>query len=411
MLSALAITMALSCEKSEIRSEKVSNDDNIREDIILTKSQEGLVKCSNEFSFRLFNEILKLDPMSNTAFSPLGVTYAMGMINNGACGETEKEISSAMGFGNSKSEINEFCKLITEKLINVDKTTTLEIANMIISNSLYSELKENFRNVVGEMYDAEISRIDFSGEKVLGAINDWCSKKTHGMIPSILSEIDPNALLYAMNAIYFKGAWTNKFDRSKTTRSKFVLPDGSSKVENMMAKKEMSLFLENEDFKVLCLPYGNGAFEMNLILPLKGNITEVIENLSADKWYSIKSNLSKEEVDIKLPRLEIWTSMGLNACMEQLGIRKPFDPISADFKDLNEDNQFFISLIKQNAKITIDEEGTSAAATTIIGIDGSNLKPKNPVMFHADHPFLFTISEFSTGCILFIGQYTGEEAK
>lgn len=82
MLSALAITMALSCEKSEIRSEKVSNDDNIREDIILTKSQEGLVKCSNEFSFRLFNEILKLDPMSNTAFSPLGVTYAMGMINS-----------------------------------------------------------------------------------------------------------------------------------------------------------------------------------------------------------------------------------------------------------------------------------------------------------------------------------------
>lgn len=403
ILAALALLPVFSCDKDN--GNKIKNNEKIN--IVLTKSQQEIVKGNNDFAFELFEEILEAKPDVNATFSPLGVTLAMGMVNNGACGETGREISSVMGFGSDRAAVNDFCKLISEKVVSADKTSTVGIANAVISNSKYPELKRDFRKAVEEVYEANVSRMDFSKDDVLGIINGWCSDKTHKMIPSILDKISADDIFYAMNALYFKGQWKEKFDPAKTIKSEFTLLDSSTKMVDMMSQENEFPAIETDKFKALCLPFGNGAFEMHFILPVGDeDIEDIVDALSQEKWQTIKSSLQSKTVDIRLPKFDISSSLDLIPQLRDLGIRRAFD-VGADLTDMSDVSDLYISIVRQNARIMVDEQGAKAAAVTIVGGEMMAPAPPEKMTFHADHPFFFTISESSTGCILFMGQYTG----
>ena len=374
--------------------------DNELKTISLTQSQQQLVESNNDFAFNLMRQVYS-DKKSQIV-SPISITYALGMLNNGAAGETQQQINRVLGFS-SAAEVNDFCRKMLTEAPMLDKLTKVMIGNTIYMNKDYV-LKPAFKQTANDYYDAQPETRDFYDGKTMGVINQWASDHTEKMITEVLnaSTFDPSAVSYLLNAIYFKGAWANKFDKSQTRNEAF---NGGSTVP-MMHQQTTLTYGESDNCQMLSLPYGNGAYRMTVLLPREGStVADVLEDLTADRWQRMP--MADAEVDVKLPSFESNTDVTLNDIMSQLGMPKAFTDY-AEFPDFcNVPTR--IGLMKQVARIKVDEAGTEAAAVTVIGMVTTAISPEpRLVTFHATRPFLYVISERSTGAIFFIGQYNGK---
>ena len=376
--------------------------------IKLSKEEQQLVQSNNDFAFRLMREAQTVD---SRILSPLSITYALGMLNNGAAGETQKQINEVLGFGEAGADgINQFCRKLLTEAPGLDKETKVSIANTIFVNQgMGYALQEDFIDKANKWYDAQPENRNFADGETRDVINKWGSDHTEGMIKEILTEdeFDPYAVSYLLNALYFKGMWVNKFDKTNTQDEVF---NGGIKVPMMHITAPESIegcefeYTANDLYQAVKMPYGNRAYLMTVFLPRQGkSISDVLAELDGKSW-QFSGKLSY--VDLKLPRFETSTNIDLEPIMSALGMPKAFTP-EAEFPYFcNVDNH--IGLMKQVAKIKLDEEGTEAAAVTIIGEKATGMQEKPFVTFHATRPFLYIISEQSTGAIFFIGQYTGD---
>ena len=372
--------------------------------IQLTAEERALVKGSVDFSFRLFK---KTRGEINQVISPLSVTYALGMLNNGAAGVTRQEICQTLGFGDTGADgINQFCRKMLTELPALDPEPKVMLSNAIFLNQPRYFLPE-FLEIAHTYYDAETQSRDFHDGETMNVINQWGSDHTMGMIDKVLSEdtFNPDAASYLLNAVYFKGVWTLKFDKEETKDEVF---NGRETVP-MMHKVDYYPYTENDDYQALALPYGNQAYYcMTVLLPRENrSIDNVLATLDADTWLWNLQWMDVAEVDVKLPRMDITTNVDLVETMKALGMPSAFDPLEADIPGCYNVPQC-ISKMFQTAKIKMDEEGTEAAAVTVIETTDSATPEPKFYEFHADRPFLYIISERSTGTILFIGQYMGE---
>ena len=412
--AAIALMMAttmVGCSKSDDQvstDNPLSNEDNELKNISLTRGEEELVMSNNDFAFNLFRQA---DIGNKSAIlSPISITFALGMLNNGAAGETQAQINKVLGFGETGADgINAFCRKMLTEAPNLDKLTKVMIANTIYMNKGY-ELKSDFITKAKTFYDAEPETRDFADGQTRDVINNWGNDHTEGMIPEVLKEgeFDPSAVSYLLNAIYFKGAWAEKFDKDNTKDETFKGYSAETQVPMMHQEHEFN-YTETDDCQALCLPYGNGAYRMTILLPKEGKtINDVLKNLTAESWERYQF-MDRAYVDLKLPRFESTTDVGLNDIMSALGMPRAFDPYLAEFPNFC-NVPTFIGMMKQVAKIKLNEEGTEAAAVTVIGEYVSAIEPSEPqhVQFFANRPFLYVISEQSTGAIFFIGQYMGD---
>lgn len=408
-------SFVLACgDNEETEPNKPSQDtsDNERKDVSLTRSQQQLVSSSNAFAFNLFREVTTTDGQSavkSQIVSPISVTYALGMLNNGATGDTQAQINQVLGFGDTGADsINAYCKKMLMEATKLDKLTKVMIANTIFMNKDY-ELKLDFVKKAKTYYDADPETRDFRDGKTRGVINKWGKDHTEGMIPEVLKEeeFNPYAASYLLNAIYFKGTWMSKFDKGSTKNETFTAPDGDRKVP-MMHQKSHFPYTENDICQVLRLPYGNGAYSMTVLLPKDGkSIADVSQTLTAGTWQNCQHMLSAE-ADVKLPRFESQSDIDLKTIMADMGMPKAFDKDYAEFPNFC-NVPTYIGLMKQVARIKLNEEGTEAAAVTIIGVNQTtSISQPREVTFHANRPFIYVISEVSTGAIFFIGQYVGD---
>ena len=408
-------SFVLACgDNEETEPNKPSQDtsDNERKDVRLTRSQQQLVSSSNAFAFNLFREVTTTDGQSavkSQIVSPISVTYALGMLNNGATGDTQAQINQVLGFGDTGADsINAYCKKMLMEATKLDKLTKVMIANTIFMNKDY-ELKLDFVKKAKTYYDADPETRDFRDGKTRGVINKWGKDHTEGMIPEVLKEeeFNPYAASYLLNAIYFKGTWMSKFDKGSTKNETFTAPDGDRKVP-MMHQKSHFPYTENDICQVLRLPYGNGAYSMTVLLPKDGkSIADVSQTLTAGTWQNYQHMLSAE-ADVKLPRFESQSDIDLKTIMADMGMPKAFDKDYAEFPNFC-NVPTYIGLMKQVARIKLNEEGTEAAAVTIIGVNEiTSISQPREVIFHANRPFIYVISEVSTGAIFFIGQYVGD---
>ena len=373
--------------------------------IELTQDEMQLVEQNNDFAFNLFR---KTRTGASQIISPLSITYSLGMLNNGAAGQTQQEILQVLGFNDVAAQ-NEFClKMQNEFLISglVDDTKALLSNTIFVNQGLGWQLQDGFINKAKGYYFALPENRDFNDGKTLGAINQWASDHTDGMIQEVLNEneFDPFAASYLLNALYFKGLWSDPFNIYMTGEDIF---EGGNTVPMMQKIWDNLKYAENELYQMVWLPYGNKTYQMEIILPRKGKtLDEVVEHLNGTNW---QLEGQSTMVSVKLPRFETSTGIDLKDIMSALGMPSVFSCEDADLSNLCMDNNgenLFVSNMKQVAKIKLNEQGTIAAAVTIdwtTGSDGSK-----PVEFYANHPFLYVISERSTGIILFIGQYMGE---
>lgn len=373
---------------------------NPKKDISLSEDEKKLVESNNDFAFNLFR---KARGEQSSIMSPLSITYALGMLNNGAAGQTQKEINEVLGFGDAGADaINAFCRKLLTEAPTLDNTTAAEIANTVFVNSGQDYyLQEGFIEKANQYYDAEPQSLNFfEKEKTIDIINQWASDHTHGMIPEALNEdsFDELAVSYLLNAIYFKGTWANKFDKQYTQEESF---NGGEPVP-MMQQWENFEYMENDLYQAIHLPYGNDAYRMTVFLPREGKtISDMLSQLNGKNW-QFKSGW-KLEVDLKLPRISTSTGLPLVDIMKELGMPSAFSLDTAEFPYFG-NRAIFISNMFQKAVIELDEEGTEAAAVTVV--EESEGIPEW-VEFHANRPFFYIISEQSTGTIFFMGQYTG----
>ena len=368
-------------------------------EINLTLQERELVDSNNDFAFKLFR---KARTEENKVLSPLSVTMALGLANNGAAGQTQQEICNTLGFGDAGADaINVFCHKMMTEGSHLDPKTKVNMANTIFVN-LPRELLPDFVQKANEYYDAQPQSRDFADGETMDVINQWASDHTEGMIPIVLTEetFNPDAASYLLNAIYFKGEWVTKFDKENTKDEPF---DGGQVVPMMLQEAELP-YTTTETCQAVKLPYGNKAYDMTVLLPLEGKtVADVLAQLDGERWSQLAQEMQATDIILKLPRFETETDQGLKDIMSELGMPSAFNPFTADFSNFCTTNPY-ISHMKQNAKIQVDEEGSVAAAVTVIGYSNSVIES---VPFIANRPFLYIISEQSTGVIFFIGQYMG----
>ena len=382
-----------------------------RTPIVLSTEQQQMRDNNNEFAWRLFQTMQEQQGEVSTVISPISVTYMLGMLNSGAAGTTRDEITATLGFGADPTAVNEYCKKMIEGAPNVDPAATVKIANCINVNSAKGlSLLGAFVNDMKNYYNAQIDALDFTKGSTLDKINKWCSKNTGGMIPSILDQINPDAAMYLLNAIYFNADWTEKFDKNDTRSSDFTLPDGSVVTRDLMHRKAVALCCESDLCSMLCIPFGSRGYSMYVMLPAEGKTTsDLIRDMSQQTLTEHLNaiDMTGHEVDILMPRFEIVSDINLIDVLKPMGIHSAFTT-SADFSNMS-NTSLYVTMMKQKAMIEVNEDGAKASAVTISMTGETSPGPIHyeKAEFHANRPFLYFILEESTRSIFFIGTYCG----
>jgi serpin B len=379
--------------------------------IQLTPEQRAFTQKNNDFSFNLFRAISNAEEAGKSVVaSPLSVTFLMGMLNDGADGKTAEEIANVLGFGNGdKIAINAYCKALIEQAPVQDPRVKLQIANIVAANQGI-ELEDAFQQDMQNNYDAEVTSLDFGQELSLDYLNGWCNKKTNGMIPEIIDGLSAEDKMVLMNAIYFKATWQYYFEKKNTCNEPFTTASGSKKDVPMMQRKALLSYGKNDVYSAIHLPYSTGLWNMDILLPNEGKtVDDIINSLSASTW-NPSHFYQTTTVNIKLPRFRTESDIDLNKIISDMGAPSMFSAADADFSLISKNEKnLWVGLMKHKAAIDVNEEGAEASGATaamlVGGVGTVELKEAN---FHADHPFVYIISEMTSGAIFFIGSYLGD---
>jgi len=365
------------------------------------KSQQ-LVDADNAFGIDIFKLLAETED-ENFTISPLSISLALAMTYNGAEGETKAAMEEALRVkGFTTDEINKSYQSLVDALLAADEKVTLEIAQSIWYRKGFNVLPD-FKTVNQTYYDAEVNELDFSRADAKDVINGWIEDKTHDKIKDMIDGVEPDHVMFLVNAIYFNGEWRSKFETKNTQQRDFTKEDASISKVDMMQKTDSINFFSNETFSAIEMPYGRGNFNMVVLLPNEDKkCSDIIESLSAEKWATwIASFQMREEVSIWMPKFKDEYEVKLNDVLKAMGMEVAFTQ-SADFSGINGDGGIYIDYVQHNTFIDVNEKGTEAAAATVVAIKEFSM-PMKPE-FHVTRPFLFAITEKETGAILFIGK-------
>lgn len=412
ILLILTIIFAFSCENTP--------DDPIPDEpveIKLTQKSKALLNASNAFAFDIFCEVLEAEEADkNSMISPLSISLALAMTYNGAETETKTEMEEALRLsGLSREEINKSFRELIDALLSVDPKVTTEIANSIWANNgfpFYEEFMETNRYY----YDAEVKNKDFSNPATKDEINGWIADKTHDKITDVLDRIPADAVMYLINAIYFKGQWKYQFDEDDTRPEMFYDEEGNNIAESdMMNLREEIWYSHTDNYKAVDLHYGQGNYSMLIMLPAyESSVDELAASLNQNKWDALIDGMEKTDMNVYIPRFKFEYKNLLNDELKAMGMTKAFEPGIADFTGMSELGRLlYISRVIHQSFVEVNEEGTEAAAATVVEVGFTSAGPGEvPIpTFRANRPFLFAIKERSTGAIMFMGKVMDPTAE
>ncbi len=382
--------------------------------IELDEKSAQLVEADNTFGLEIFQEIRNESIEENIMISPLSISVALAMAYNGADGATKTEMEKTLKLnGLTTEEINNSYKLLIAALQSIDEDVVFELANAIFYTSNFV-VKPAFINDNQNYYDAKVDALNFNSPAAIEKINGWVAEKTHDKIEKIIESLSPNDRMVLLNAIYFNGIWSVEFDEDGTKMHNFKKKDGTNKEVAMMKKEDKLEYTSNSLFQAVKLPYGNGQYNMFVLLPEVGkNSEDVINEMSADNWLSWNGNFElKEHVVVTMPRFKYEFEMQINDVLKKMGMQKAFNSQLSDFTKISDDKDLFISSVIHKSFIDVNETGTEAAAVTSITFTTTSIGPGDQVQkiyFTVDKPFVFAITEKDTDAILFIGEVQNPE--
>ncbi|MBS4060506.1 MAG: serpin family protein [Bacteroidetes bacterium] len=389
----------VSCKKSEPAAQQDPKA------ITLSQKDKEVIASSNDFGISLFAKTAQTET-GNLMLSPLSASAALTMLLNGCNNETYDQLKTMLGYAPNLTigEINQSYRSLISQLLDADEKVQLSIANAIFYR-LGFQVKPAFLNTMATDFESQVGGLDFSAPSALTTINQWASDNTNGKIPKVIDEISPQTVMFLMNALYFKGEWTQQFDAANTSLRPFNLEDGSTiQVPTMNEEKVGALKYNGSDYTALEMPYGRKNFSMVLIVP-NNNLSDFYQSFDINTWNEITSTFDQmnswNETMVQLPKFKFDYEKKLNDQLIEMGMVDAFSPMAADLSGIS-DADIFVSFVKQNTFVEVNEEGTEAAAVTTIGIELTSVGP----YFVVDKPFIFAIRERTTNTLLFIGGVT-----
>lgn len=368
-------------------------------------SEQELVQGCNDFSFNLLAQAAESSNEENIILSPLSASMLIGMLMNGADGETLEQIQEMLGFDNDASieEINAYYRQLIDVLPALDQYTTVRLANGIWVAERFQVFAE-YIEACKKSFDAEAKNVPtFTDQKVIDDINRFAAQHTNNLIKKIIDPgmVDDNTVMALVNALYFKAKWQDKFKRGQTKPQKFTTLAGNEIQIDMLHRTAEMKYGESEDYQLVELPYKGGKYCADIILPAEGlDIRRWIQELDAERWQQMMSNTSGPEVELALPKFALKYDRKLNTDLQALGMTDAFG-IKANFSHLSS-QETYVDLIRQSCFMQFDEDGTEAAAVTIGFMkDAADPEPMDRRKFIADRPFVLIIRERDYGTILF----------
>jgi serine protease inhibitor len=397
----LLLVPVISCDKKE--EVKLGP-----KEIKLTSEQKDIVSGSNRFGLDLFREILAGEEDGENVFiSPLSIHLALTMAWNGARGNTGDQMMETMNFPDiGREAVNASVKKLITDLLSADPRVETGIANSIWYRDTYS-VEQDFLEVNRKFFDARISPLDFEDPSSRDVINAWVAEKTRDRIKQIVDRIDPDHIMFLINAIYFKGIWRTEFVPEQTRERPFRLSDGNVKQVMTMETEGQFAYAQRNGYRAIELPYGRGNYSMLVFLPDEEvGIAGIMEMLTPEEWGGLSDVLQKMTVNVRLPKVTVEYETVLNSALNDIGMTDAFDRYKADFTGINQDGGLYIARVRHKSFLEINEEGTEAAAVTSVEIRIVSFDPEAPqvINFHADRPFVLAIREKYTNSIIFLGR-------
>ena len=393
------------CKKT---GEDIPQKEPYKQKIFLDEKAKAIVEADNTFGIKLFKNLVETsdDDQENIIISPLSISGALGMTYNGADGETKEAMENTLELhGMSVQEIDEGFKSIIDGLTSVDPDVTLNIPNSIWYRDGFF-VEPNFIYTNQEYFYAQTHPLNFNDPASVDIINNWVAENTNQKITTILDEISAQAVMFLINAVYFNGTWVYEFDEQYTQPETFYLSNGTTKEVDMMKQNATLSYSNNELFEAVELYYGRGNYSMVIMLPKEGNEPEdIISEMDQDSWIMWMDNFGEANIQLTMPKFKLRYEKRLNQNLIDLGMGVAFSPGQADFSKINPDFQLFISFVRHKTFVDVNEEGTEAAAVTIVGIELTSAEGGDtPYHLNVDKPFVFAIKERDTKSIIFMGK-------
>jgi serine protease inhibitor len=367
--------------------------------------EKEVLSASSRFGITLFKEIAKAEPGKNVFISPFSVSAALGMTLNGAAGQTETDMRNVLGFaGMEKADINRAYQNLLSWLAQADPKVALEIAQSIWYR-LGFPVETSFIETNRTCFDALVRGLDFTIPSAKDTINGWIEKNTNGKIQQMISLIKPTDIMFLVNAVYFKGIWKIQFDKSQTQEGTFTRSDGSPITCPMMRQKDSLMYASDEGVQAVDLAYGDGAFSMLILLPKTDtSVDAFIRGLTPEKWSGWTDALRKTGVSLIMPKYKTLYDVTLNDALKAMGMGTAFSPDEADFTRIHRGGNLFIDRVLHKAFVEVNEEGTEAAAATVVVIGRTSIGGPEEIFMIINRPFIFAIRERQSGAILFMGK-------
>ncbi|MDQ8734615.1 serpin family protein [Paenibacillus sp. LHD-38] len=371
------------------------------------KLDPQMAKATNTFGLELAEKMIIEHQGENVIVSPVSIVQALSMTLNGAAGQTRDQIAKILHVeGLSVEVLNEGQQKLRELLLQPGPGIKLSMAN-----SLWLQKGWPFRKLyldrVKDAYDAQLNERNLVDPAVLKEMNKWVNKQTNGLIPTILDKpISEMTKFMLLNALYFDGTWKTPFEPKATKEDEFTKSDGEIQRIPFMNQGGTYEYDETEDYQAIRLPYGDGQMGMLVVLPSQRMDQETFTaKLLADTEFWTKP-FNEVNGKLTLPKFRIEGQRELIDTLSAMGMRLPFDAGQADFSELadkNGDQWLFINRILHKTVIDVSEQGTEAAAVTLVGMDGGSAEPSVNFEMKVNRPFLFAIQDLQSGVLLFVG--------
>lgn len=366
-------------------------------------SLAGAARALDSFGHRLLSELLDEPGAGNVFVSPLSIALALALAYEGAKGETRHAIAQAIGGGTEV--VLEELLLAYERLLEVPEQEQSRI-ELAIANSVWVDRSLRLRTAYPERIEAVLGAqahsLDFADPSAPATVNAWVRDHTHGEIREIVSDLSA-MLALLLNAVYFKGAWSEPFDPARTRPGPFTIASGARKALPLMRQSGEFQYLEDEHLQAIQLPYGRGRLRMEIYLPrAEVPLREIAERLRASAETGERLPFAHAEGDLVLPRFELEYGTRLRSALARLGMELAFTP-QADFGEMADEPLMFDEVLHK-AVLRVDEEGTVAAATTAVVMRaGGPPNPRRRFSMVVDRPFFCAIRDGETGAPLFLG--------
>jgi serpin B len=371
--------------------------------INLTLKQASLVSSGNDFAFDIFRKMAETAGDENMIISPLSISYALSMTVNGAAAATRDSMFKALRISDiSIDDLNNSYKDLASALLSVDKRVIMKIANSVWTENDF-QVRKSFIDVLKAYYNAESESFEVTDPSAPDMMNKWIEDNTNGLIKDMIDNLDPAAVMLLINAVYFKAKWKYEFNASDTKNRNFTLIGGSSASLPTMNNTSARKLYDGNGFKLVELPYGQGNFVMDVLLPDEVGFSGLLPQLTSENFNGWIEAANTFDVDLYLPKFKYDYRKKLKDVLSYMGMGLAFSDF-ADFSNIA-DASLKINDVTHQAFIETNEEGTEAAAATVVEIVLTSVGP-TPVIIDINRPFVYIIREITTNSVIFMGQVT-----